>query len=493
MAALVPLQSVTTKAKPHKKVSATPKKSSERDRKRAKEKSSSYLEKMISKTEKFKVEDLLDLYAVYERTVIDHVFRLILFPYVRMSRTWLLDQVRDLLAETDRNRLILTSRARKKADAAHELRMLNSAERAQWSKVVKPRHSQFLRRATRMVHQFNVKGTTPSLDAIQELGVSRLIFDDMGAYTNALLNRYPNHVADWCSARAEGDVSGVLDAEARLRALEQEVGMRREYGWYVAVNLRGYYDLVEKLIHRVTMAYTRLLFRFAHQLRGVTSTEENFSAGYAGLIMAARNYDPVDGSSFTAHCQWWVRSAVLQKQRQSSVISLPSTTWYQLSLLQKGQVEMSGERVADLKERAEMFYANSANAARLLQDSEDQDEYSFESVRVTSPDAVVVMGDALGRSQAVEENHEASNLGRVGREVLEEVSSVLHEEDPSLLFSVLLWAMNSGIDTTLLADVTAPLFLSKQAIEAEGNRHRSALARLEQNTNKKKENYTWQN
>lgn len=445
---------------------------------KVKVKQASYLEKMISKTEKFKVEHLLDLYKCYEHVVIDHVFRLLLFPYVRMSRTWLRDQVRDLAAETDRNRLILTARARKAAEAAFE--DMPASEKAKWSKGVKHKHTQFVIRALRMLHSFDTKGTAPSVEAIRNLGMSRLVFDDMGTYYNALMNRYPEHIADWCSAKAEGDVDGLLEAEANLQTLEAEVGVRRDYSWYVTVNVRGYYDLVEKMINRVTMAYTRLLFRFSHQLRGVTSTEENFSAGYEGLIRAARNYDPVDGSSFTAHCQWWVRSAVLQRQRQSSIISLPSTTWYQLSLLQKGQVELSGERVSDLKERAEMFYANSANASRLLQDADDGDDYSFESVKVTSPDAIVVMGDALARSQATEANYESYNISSVGHSVLEDTIRLLHQEDPSMLFPVLLWALNSGIDATFLAEVTAPLFLNQEQIKVERERHLSVLSRQKQ-------------
>jgi hypothetical protein len=213
-----------------------------------------------------------------------------------------------------------------------------------------------------------------------------------------------------------------------------------------------------------------LLFRFAHRLRGVTSTEENFSAGYEGMIRAARNYDPVDGSSFTAHCQWWVRSAVLQRQRQSSVIVLPTTTWYQLSLLQRGQVELSKERISNLKERAEMFYANSANASRGYGD-DDHDDGSFEATRVQSPDAAVVLGDALHRSQAVEELYEEQDLSFVGRSLFEDVVSLLFEEDPSLWLPVFLWAMNSGIDTTLLAEVGEPFLIDEQQKNKEKQKH----------------------
>jgi DNA-directed RNA polymerase specialized sigma subunit len=472
MAALQPLNRVHPKPKV--------KKDNGDKKKKSKGKTSSYLERLISTTEKFRVEDLLNLYGVYEHVVIDEVFRLLLFPYVRMSRVWLRDQARDMLAETDRNRLILTSRARKSGEADFETMIAD--RKSAWSKIVKEKHANFIVRALRMLHTFDVKGQAPSLESIRALGMSRLVYDDMGTYYNALMNRYPELVADWCSAKADGDIEELLDIEAQIKSLETEVGVLRDYAWYVTVNVRGYYDLVEKMIHRVTMAYTRLLFRFSHQLRGVTSTEENFSAGYEGLIRAARNYDPIDGSSFTAHCQWWVRSAVLQRQRQSSIISLPSTTWYQLSLLQKGQVELSTERVSDLKERAEMFYANSANASRAMHDVDDQDDYSFESVKVTSPDAGVVLGSALTRSQATEENYESQNLTLVGHKVLDDVMSLLHQEDPSLIFPVLLWALNSGIDATLLADVSAPLFLSEKQAQEEGNRHNALISRLKQQT-----------
>jgi DNA-directed RNA polymerase specialized sigma subunit len=448
--------------------------------KKSKGKTSSYLEKLISTTEKFRVEDLLNLYEVYEHVVIDEVFRLLLFPYVRMSRAWLRDQARDMLAETDRNRLILTSRARKSGEADFETMV--AERKSAWSSIVKEKHANFIVRALRMLHTFDVKGQAPSLESIRALGMSRLVYDDMGTYYNAIMSRYPELVADWCSAKADGGIEELLEVEAQIKSLETEVGVLRDHAWYVTVNVRGYYDLVEKMIHRVTMAYTRLLFRFSHQLRGVTSTEENFSAGYEGLIRAARNYDPIDGSSFTAHCQWWVRSAVLQRQRQSSIISLPSTTWYQLSLLQKGQVELSTERVSDLKERAEMFYANSANASRATHDVDDQDDYSFESVKVTSPDAGVVLGSALARSQATEENYESQNLTLVGHKVLDDVMVLLHQEDPSLVFPVLLWALNSGIDATLLAEVSATLFLSEKQAQEEGNRHNALISRLKQQT-----------
>jgi hypothetical protein len=456
-------------------VIASSKAASKKKKAKSKVKTATFLEGMISRTDKFKVDDLLDLYKVYDHVVVDHVFRLLLFPYTRFARTWLRDQARDLLAETDRNRLILTSRARKAAEAAFT--EMEPDSKARWTKAVKQKHGHFIVRALRMLHSFDVKGSAPSIEAIRGLGVSRLVFDDIGTYYTALMNRYPHHVADWCAAKADGDVDGMLEAEANMQCLEAEVGIRRDDAWYVTTNTLGYYALVEKMVNTVTMAYSRLLFRFAHQLRGVTSTEENFSAGYEGLIRAAKNYDPTDGSSFTAHCAWWIRSAVLQRQRQASIISLPSSTWHQLSLLQRGQTELSGERVSDLKERAEMFYANSANASRLAPDADDADDYSFESVRVTSPDAVAVMGDALGRSQRVEENYESANLTGIGRNVLEEVIRLLHVEDPSLLFPVLLWGLNSGIDATLLVETTAPLFLNEEHSKQEGERHKQVLAR----------------
>jgi hypothetical protein len=454
---------------------STPKKS------KSKGKVHTYLEKLVSKTQKFKVEDLLDLYKVYDKLVIEYVFRLLLFPHARFARTWLRDQARDLLAGTDRNRLILTSRSRKSTEAQFET--LNADDRKAWSQSIKPRHSRFIVEVLRLLHHFDTHGTAPDLTAIRDLGVSRLVFDDLGSYFVALMNSYPTLTADWLSAKAAGDHEEAALIDVQLRALETEVGIRRDDAWYVTVNARSIYDQIEKMVQTVTMAYARLLFRFAHRLRGVTSTEENFSAGYEGMIRAARNYDPIDGSSFTAHCQWWVRSAVLQRQRQSSVILLPTTTWYQLSLLQRGEVELSKERISDLKERAEMFYANSANASKSSQDVEDHDDFSFESVRVTSPDAGVVLGDALPRSQAVEENYESHDISHVGRGIIEESVGLLHEEDPSLLFPVLLWALNSGIDATMLAEVVSPLFLSEDQQHTEKIKHQSSKAALIKRTN----------
>lgn len=431
--------------------------------------SHTYLEKLVSKTKKFKVDDLLDLYKVYDELVVDLVFRLLLFPYTRFARTWMRDQARDLLAGTDRNRLILTSRYRKTTEA--EFEDADPDDRDQWAGTIKPRHTKFLSRVFGLLHKHDDMGSIPSSEEIAELGVSRLVYDDMGAYFTALMNSYPTMVADWCAAKAEGDHETASQIDCFMRTLEAEVGIHRDDAWYVTVNVRSIYDQIEKMVQHVTMAYARLLFRFAHRLRGVTTTEENFSAGYEGMIRAARNYDPVDGSSFTAHCQWWVRSAVLQRQRQSSVIALPTTTWYQLSLLQKGQIELSHERVSDLRERAEMFYANSANANKATQDMEDIDESSFESIMVTSPDAQVVLGDSILHAQAVEEGYEARDAAEVGRQLLSDVLLLLHDEDPSLIFPVLLWALNSGIDATMLAEVIAPMFLSEQEVLAEKARH----------------------
>jgi len=437
--------------------------------KRSKNKSHTYLEKMVSTTKKFKVEDLLDLYKVYDQLVVNHVFRLLLFPYTRFARTWVRDQVRDLLAGTDRNRLILTSRARKSTEFGYDEA---TTEQKAWASNIKPRHTRFVASATRLLHKFDTSNVIPTEEEIASLGVSRLVYDDMATYFTALMNSYPTMVADWMAAKADGDIEECAKIDSFMKTLEAEVGISRDDAWYVTVNVRAAYDQIERMVQHVTMAYARLLFRFAHRLRGVTSTEENFSAGYEGMIRAARNYDPVDGSSFTAHCQWWVRSAVLQRQRQSSVIALPTTTWYQLSLLQRGQVELSSERVSDLRERAEMFYAHSANASRSSDADDGSDDMSsFEGVFVTSPDAHLVLGDSLGHAQATEDNRVADNLTATGRELLEGAMSILNEEDPSLMFPVLLWALNSGIDAVMLADITSPMFVGEQDRQVEKTKH----------------------
>lgn len=441
-----------------------------KDKKKQQAKTSSFLERLVSKTKKFQIEDLLTLYSLYDRIVTDNVFRLLLLPYTRFARDWLRDQARDLLANSDRNRLIITSRARKAAEAAYD--SMPKEESAQWPSCLKPKNTRFVADSLRLLHRVEAD-VLPTFEEVQALGASRMVYDDLGIYFTALMSKYPALVADWASAKAEGDEEDLLAIEAEMQALEEHIGVRRDDAWYVVVNVLSNYDLVEKIIHRVTTAYMRLLFRFSHRVRGITTTEENFSAGCEGMIRAVRNYDPVDGSSFTIHCQWWVRSAILQRQRQASVILLPSTTWSQLAQIQKGQGSFSDERVADLKERAEMFFANSANALKTQDREQDDYDDPFEGVLVTSPDAAVVLGDAVARSQSVEEAHERKDIVGLGNSLMDSILHLLHEEDPSLIFPVLLWALNSGIDATLLAERSACLFLGEKEIEQERSRQKN--------------------
>ena len=426
-----------------------------------KQKTHSHLETLVSNTKKLSVEDLLELYRAYDQLVMDYSFKHLLLPYTRFARTWLKDQIRDLCAGTDRNRLILTARSRRSAEMSQP---------QQYSDVLKPKHDSFVRHGLHLLSKLEIDGVSPELiQQVLDLGVSRLVFDDLGLYIAGLSNRYPEQVADWCSAASVGDHDEMLEIEAATGATLAEIGVRQQDAWYVLLNNRSCYDQIDRIVQTVCLGFGRLLFRFAHQLRGHTSTEENFSAGYEGLVRACRNYDPVDGSSFTAHSQLWVRSAILQRQRQASVISLPNTTWYRLAQMEKGQAPLSEEQVSSLKERAEMFYTASANTKVAEEDAPDI--ASYESIHVTSPDAEVVLGDSLYRSQSVEDIHEASNLASVGSEVAEQVITFVNDEDPTLLFSVLLWALNAGIDSTLLAELTAPLFISEHKRQLESAAH----------------------
>jgi hypothetical protein len=446
-------------------------------KKKKKQASTSYLEKMVATTEKFKVEDLLDLYRVYDQTIIDLVYQRLLFPYSRFARQWLLDQGRDVLAGTDRNRLILTSRSRKASEAAQEA--MNQPARDLYTKCLKPKHQDFVPLLLRHLHSFATQGTVPSGQELRDLGVSRLVYDDIGLYVTTLTNRYPMLVADWVSARAQGDETTMLRVEQELRAQEVEVGVRRQDAWYMVVNTHASFDHVQRIVQRITLAYSRLLYRFAHALRGITTTEENFSSGYEGMIRAARNYDPADGSSFIAHCQWWVRSSMLQRQRQASVISLPTTTWYQLSLLNKGQAgEMSQERADGLRERAEMFYASSANATGSHQEEEDADQ-GFESLHITSADAEVVLGSSYGYAQQAEAFYEEQDLRSASFSSTVQAVELLHREDQSLLWAFVAWALNSGVDAPLIAESLAGLCIEDGTLSKEKNKHQQIRSRLQ--------------
>ena len=247
---------------------------------------------------------------------------------------------------------------------------------------------------------------------------------------------------------------------------------------------------------RLTFAVSGSTLTVTQESNGAVSTGTINSAGLFQVSGASRTYEgKIDGASFTAHCQWWVRSAVLQRQRQSSIILLPTTTWYQLSLLQKGQGDLSEGRVSDLKERAEMFYASSTNANRAGTDDDTSPEEmsAFEGVHVTSPDAYAVLGDSLYAAQAVETGYENADTSAVGRDRIEAAFELLDQEDPTLIFPVLLWALNSGIDSTMLAEVTSPTYLSEHERKIEYLRHQTVKSRLQKSfksTQPTKEKYT---
>ena len=412
----------------------------------------SYLEGLVSQTNKFKVEDLLDLYRVYDTLVLDHVFCHLLYPHTRIARSWIRDQVRDLIAGTDRNRLILTSRARKASEEAYTGK----------PSLLKGKNQQFMDRALAFLRKTDKEDYTITPDDLKSMGLSRLVCDDVGMYVLALMQNYPALVADYMNARLAGDVDEVVRLDAEMTAIEAEVGVSRDNAWYVAVNLRALYDSLHKQVQHVCLAYSRLLFRFAHQLRGVTTTEENFSAGYQGLVNAARNYDPSDGSSFTAHCAWWVKSAILTRQRQSSVIQLPTTTRHQLSWAEKNQNEVSAERISALRGRADMFFTGSSRGGRKDEDSGDEVQ-TYDATIISSPEAEVVLGSSYFRAQQAEEGYLSAVDASVIREAFSHIFTIIGDTDPALIFPYLLWALNAGIDASLLAEAVSGLFSTSNA------------------------------
>lgn len=408
----------------------------------------SYLEGLVSKTKKFRVEDLLDLYRVYDDLIINHIFCGILYPHSRAARSWVRDQVRDLVAGTDRNRLILTSRARKASEEVYTGK----------DTVVKPKNQQFFDRALMLLRRYDTDGYCITADDVREMGLSRLVADDMGLYMCTLLQPYPDLVVQWTEAKVSGDHNAMMTLDAQMAAIETEVGVSRDDAWYVATNLLAIYDQIRKMTQHVCLAYTRLLFRFAHQLRGHTTTDENFSAGYQGLVNAARNYDPSDGSSFTSHCAWWVKSSIIQRQRQSSVIQTPTTTKSQLAIAERDTSDASAQRLSVLRGRADLFFAGSHRAGSRRSDEDSDEVTSYDAQMVTSPDAEVVLGSSYYRAQHVEDGYQTSVEETGIRDAIAEVFKTISETDPSLLFPYLLWSLNAGIDASLLAGAASQLF-----------------------------------
>ncbi len=447
------------------------------EKQKPQKKTATYLEKLVSDTKVLQVEELLELYQVYDELVIDYVFRHLLFPYSQFARAWVRDQARDILAGSDRNRIVLTSRSRKATENAFEEK--TRQEQKDWADTIKPKHTNFLGNLFSLLHKYQGYHEVPTKAEVDALGVSRLVYDDLGSYFNAVMGVYPALVADWVAARADGDHEEVVQIDAQLRVLEAETGIRRDDAWYVAVNVKAIYVRVEHMVREVTLAYSRLLYRYARSLAGVTSTQENFSSGYEGMIRAARNYDPLDGSAFTSHCQWWVRSAILQRQRESGVIKLPSTTWYQLSLHDRGQVELSTSRVSDLRERQEMFYAGWGNVIAKTGGDEDVESVTYETIHVTSTDAQAVLGDSVVHAQGAVDSYEDDNNSAVSRQLLDDVIFLLHSCDPSLIFPVLVWSLNYGIDVTLLAQSLAPYMIPDEIIRKEKLRHQQNKQKIE--------------
>ena len=407
----------------------------------------SFLEGLVSQTNKFKVEELLDLYRVYDTLVLDHVFCHLLYPHTRIAKDWIRDQVRDLVAGTDRNRLILTSRARKASEEEYTGK----------PSLLKGKNQQFMDRALALLRRTDKEDYNITPDDLKSIGLSRLVCDDVGLYVLAILQNYPETTNLYLQAKLDGNHEEVVRLDSVLASMEAEVGISRDNAWYVAVNLRAIYDSLQRQVQAVCLAYTRLLFRFAHQLRGVTTTDENFSAGYQGLVNAARNYDPSDGSSFTAHCAWWVKSAILTRQRQSSVIQTPTTTRHQLSWAEKHSTEVSPERMSALRGRADLFFTGSQRGGR--KDDEGGEEVtSYDATIITSPEAEVVLGSSYFRAQQPEEGYQAEASARVIREALTDVFTIIGEVDPALLFPYLLCSLNAGIDASLLAESVAGLY-----------------------------------
>ncbi len=407
----------------------------------------SYLEGLVSKTDKFKVEELLDLYAVYDHLVIDHVFCKLLYPYCKVARSWVLDQARDLIAGTDRNRLILTSRARKASEEKY----------SRSGGIVKPKNQDFVMQAILLSRKALMGDVAITPEDVKRLGLSRMVCDDVGLFVLALLRPYPELVTRYLQAKADGDSDLIVSLDAEMTAIEAEVGVHRDHAWYVAVNLRAIYDSLQRQVQHVCLAYTRLLFRFAHQLRGMTETDENFSAGYQGLVNAARNYDPSDGSSFTSHCAWWIKSAILTRQRQSSVIQVPTTTRNALTWAETHKDEVSGSRLSDLRGRADLYFT----AARNRRDEDSDEVISYDATIISSPEAEVVLGSSVQHAQRAEEGYHEDTAHTNIRVALSDVFDMLSCTDPASLFPFLLWALNAGIDASLLAQASSRMFCAR--------------------------------
>jgi DNA-directed RNA polymerase sigma subunit (sigma70/sigma32) len=422
----------------------------------SKKRETSFLQKLISTTKVFKVEHLVDAYDTYTDLIINCAFRHVLHPYTRFGRDWLFEQNRDVLAGTDRHRLILTHQER--ALYGKELSTVSTAK-------IRKYYDNFI------VNTFDYTSNKAFLEAEDTKPVSRQVFDEACNYAADLLCWYPQHTADLMVSILEGDYAGIRFHDHKLRNMEAEIGMRREEGMYVATNLYSTCQQATELMQVIVMSYSRLMYRMSNSYKGATTPEENFSSGYEGMVRAALCYDPRNGTALTKHATNWVQSSIVQRQRQASMIRLTPATWQLISKLNRGL--LSPEKEAEVRETYELFYASSSNANKAsLSDVDDSDGYTYDNIHVTSTSASYVMGDSVKYSQNMEDIVREENMHTSTVNTLNEAVSMVIQEDPALTYSLLCWAEHSGIDLSLVAETVSAFWVGETQIKIEREKQR---------------------
>lgn len=430
------------------------------------------LSREVALTTKMSKEEFYQLFTVYDDIIVRRVYHEILLPHTRFARRYLASQINSILSLTDHNRTIV----RRVVSAENEERFsaLSATAKKKWSPSIKPKHSFSLLSALSVLRKLE-EGSRVAIEELEGVGVARHVYEYAIVEFLEITRDYPRLVLRNALARVRGDSYLLMKTDEDMQKIERAVGGCRDTLWWAVVQTRLEYSDVTKIIDRVTSGYSRLLMKMAHRIKGKTSLEENFSAGADGLKLAAVNYDLQAGASFSTYAPWWIQNNIKANQKRTSVVSIPYSTWYALSQVEK-EIAKTGTHkgkftdsyVENLRRRAAAQHTVSLDVPVEEAARDEHAVTTIESLRLSTVDADYgdVVSDVIP-DEELENAYERfthTDTLRKGLKVLDETS----------LFAVVTWMLNSGIDTNLIARIFADKLLGEEEIEEEKTKQEKA-------------------
>jgi DNA-directed RNA polymerase sigma subunit (sigma70/sigma32) len=412
------------------------------------------------------------IYKNYERMLLDDVFSKYLIPFTRFGVSYLNATVREVLSGTDRNRIIFKAKERKQKEA--EFNKLPRKQKEDWTKLLRSKYILCVKRAVDVLREITLQSKADG-EALRSLLLSRKIFDDGLEEFSKKSRCYLQFAIENAAARVDGDHFKLEAFDRAMREIEQELGVSRDCMWYVAINVHRLRNEIKTLTAGLTASYTRLLFKMASTYVGVTTVDENFSAGTGGLMRAVKNFDANERSTLANHAKWWIRSSIIYQQKRSSLINVPTNMWYRLGKLEKdknkGENDANRDYRSKLKAQAALWQMTSIDTA--YDSSETQDSHNFiETLNVSDvSDAEHFLGDSAKQQDWYKVHEQEMDDGRIS----EKVSSLMKHVDYGNVFNVVLWMLNKGTDANFVAGMFSDS-IPQSAVEKERERQASIAA-----------------